>query len=115
MPTRNRSRVNWDSLTERIRRRDWTQARLRLGKETRSPCVAAFLDPSGSVSCSGRMTNEHVTPEYGRMGVRAADHEREIVTLCEAHHLTFFAGFNWALANKALTRQYLKELYAATD
>ncbi len=111
MPTRNRSRETWDALTDRIRRRDWTQAQLRLGKAAKTPCVAAFLDPSSSVICSGRMTNEHVTPDYGRMGARAADHERELVTLCWGHHLSSFAGHIWATANKDKTRKYLKELY----
>jgi hypothetical protein len=76
-----------------------------------SPCVAAFLDPLGSVICGGRITMEHVTPVGGRMGKKAADREEELVSLCESHHLWSYAGYIWATANKRLTRAYLKELY----
>lgn len=107
-------------LVDRVISRDLHQSWFRSGtdlpfpfwaRQGRTPCVAAFLDPNGSVTCSGRITMEHVTPEYGRTGKKAADREEEIVSLCEAHHLWSFAGHIWALANKDLTRAYLKELY----
>ena len=99
-------------LFERVFDRDLEQFLSRMGRPPTSVlCVAAFLDPASSVICWGRATYEHVTPGYGRMSKKAKDREEEICVLCEAHHLWSFAGHIWALANKDLTRQYLKELY----
>lgn len=99
-------------LFARVFARDLDQWTTRLAKPpTNVPCVAAFLDPASSVTCSGRATYEHVTPGYGRTGKKALDREDQGVILCENHHLNSHAGHIWALANKALTRAYLKELY----
>jgi hypothetical protein len=61
------------------------------------------------------ITVEHVTPDYGRTGKRADDVVEQMVTLCWGHHLghgvTGQGGSIWALRNKHLTREYLKELY----
>jgi hypothetical protein len=118
--TRNLSPESWEELAAAVQTRDLRQAWSRSGTDLpfhvwsrgkRTPCVAAFLDPHGLVICSGRITMEHVTPGYGRMGVKADDVEEQLVSLCWAHHLSTFAGYNWATANKATTREYLEGLY----
>jgi hypothetical protein len=99
-------------LFQRVYDRDLEQFLLRMGRRPTSVlCVAVFLDPTSSVTCSGRSTYEHVTPDYGRTGKKAKDREQEGCILCEGHHLMSYAGYIWATANKDLTRTYLKELY----
>jgi hypothetical protein len=79
---------------------------LRMG----TPCVARFLDPSGSVPCSGRITLDHVKCQPA-IGMKAPDNERHLVSLCVNHHTETHAGFCWATANRELERNYLDEIY----
>lgn len=85
--------------------RDWTEAHRRGAVVTFNPCVAAFLDPTESLMCSGRSTLDHVK-DQPMMGKRAPSDLQHLVTLCFHHHLD-----GWATSHRELLREYLRGLY----
>lgn len=76
-------------------------------------CMAPVLDPSGSGTCFGRWTLEHVNHEITR-GKRAPDLPEYIVVLCELHAgLKRVAGEQWNTKkeNRRRLRLYLFRTY----
>lgn len=92
-------------LRNAVIHRDRQQCYKRMGKY--DPCVAGFLFPTESTSCSISLTLDHVKDEP-RMGKRAPSDEQHLVTLCSYHHLES----PWATSNRPALRWYLKSLYA---
>lgn len=75
-------------------------------------CVAAFLAPSTSGPCWGRLTLDHVKDEP-RLSKRATSDPAHLVTLCEGHTENGMrAGFQWNTANRPVLRWYLRSLNA---
>lgn len=121
------TREQWAELIQLVYERDlyqaWRRSKdlalLRTSFEVwrrtnQNACVAAFLDPSVSGTCSGRLTFNHVH-DRGKAALqkKAADDERHLVTLCERHHGFSWTSGGWANTAAAieLERTYLEALY----
>jgi hypothetical protein len=133
------SRAEWELLCQKVFERDLRQAWLRSDEREllrlsldrfrqlypERACVARFLDPSESGSCSGRLTWDHVKdrPMIGApiqkrhtKDRKAPDDEWHLQTVCEEHHgLRIFSGDGWAGSQRGreLSRAYLASLYPA--
>lgn len=130
-PRRNRTlnREAWQRLRDLVVRRDarivLEYARKRLGIkklemhgtiERPLPwCPAVVMDPSLWGSCWGEWRLDHVKTEP-RMGVKADDDERSLVSLCGAHdERGLKAGHQWNTAHRDEERIYLAAIYGGAD
>jgi hypothetical protein len=80
----------WDRIVLRDAHRIWRQSENILTfpawmSLTKVICVVGFLGPSGSVSCFGGQTLEHVKDDL-MMGRRAPSDERHLVAACWGHN-----------------------------
>lgn len=114
------SQDEWTVLRLRVMTRDLAQAWMKQPAGTPwtwtrngNACVAAFLD-SQAGPCDGHLTLDHVKCQP-KLGEKAPDNERHLVTLCRRHHLDTVAGANWATSHRDQERTYLEDLYGRCE